>query len=74
MVQVPGHHGTGGAADALAPGQQPFRAPSLPAMGFRHMLCLRGEATLLLCPWMLGNQRSPVVPSFMRELWDICLF
>lgn len=63
MVQVPGHYGTGGAADALAPRQQPFRAPSLPAMGFRHMLCLRGEAPLLLCPWMLGNKRSPVIEA-----------
>lgn len=48
MVQVSGHHGAGRAADALAPGQQLFRAPSLPAMGLRHMLCLRGEAILLL--------------------------
>lgn len=27
------------------------------------MLCQRGEAPLLLCPWMLGNQRSPVIET-----------
>lgn len=27
------------------------------------MFCLRGEATLLLRPWMLGNQRSPVIET-----------
>jgi hypothetical protein len=31
--------------------------------GARHMLCLRSEATLLLCPWMLGNQCSPVIEA-----------
>lgn len=27
------------------------------------MFCLRGEAALLLRPWMLGNQRSPVIEA-----------
>lgn len=27
------------------------------------MFCLRGEAALLLCPWMLGNQCSTVIEA-----------
>ncbi|HIB1683859.1 TPA: hypothetical protein ACWV7L_004902 [Salmonella enterica subsp. enterica serovar Muenchen] len=59
MVQVSGHHGAGGAADALAPRLQLFRAPSLPVMGLRHMLCLRGETTLLLSNVDAGQPALP---------------
>lgn len=35
----------------------------MPAVRLRHMFCVSGEASLLLCPWMLSNQRSPVIEA-----------
>lgn len=59
VVQMSGHHCTGGTADAFSRDS----SLALPAVRLRHMFCLRGEAALLLRTWMLGNQCSTVIEA-----------